>query len=183
MFDKKILTEEFVITHKVSSILPVNNDELLNKYILPFYYSKKRVNDDPFYQGYHYTKIDYHKTIQWIQDYIRDHYNEKYRKCPVATQIAALVQGPGDIIGNHHHIDDWNYEGSPDISALYCVEGGGKSSDIMFEYECGRDKKRRWRIAMETGRLVIFSSSLLHSLTRNKNKDPIVNLSFQFQLI
>ena len=182
MFDKRILTEEFIIYDHLPSILKIDRDLLLQDFLLNFY-AQKRINDDPFYYDYYYTKVNDNKNITWIQDYIRDHYRTEYNKTPVLTQTAALVQAKGDRIGNHHHIDEWNYEGSPDISALYCVEARKKPSDILFEYERGRDRKRRWRIPMETGKVVIFSSSLVHSITKNENKDPIVNLSFQFQLL
>lgn len=182
MLDKKVLTEEFIIHDQIPSILKIDTDLLLQKALLNFH-NKKRVNEDPFYYDYHYTKLDDNKNITWVQDYIRDHYKTEYNKTPILTKSDALIQAEGDTIGNHHHIDDWDYEGSPDISALYCLEAREKPSYIMFEYACGRDRKRRWRMPMKTGQVIIFSSSLLHSLTRNENKDPIINLSFQFQLL
>ena len=53
----------------------------------------------------------------------------------------------------------------------------------MFEYEFGRNKKRRWKQELEEDNLIIFSSYLRHSISKNLNKDPIVALSFQFQLL
>ena len=53
----------------------------------------------------------------------------------------------------------------------------------MFEYEFGRNKKRRWKQELKEDTLIIFSSYLRHSVSKNFNKDPIVALSFQFQLL
>jgi hypothetical protein len=88
-----------------------------------------------------------------------------------------------ESLGSHHHIDDWDYEGSPEISALYCLKERDVPSNVMFEYEFGRNKKRRWKVELKEDTLIIFSSYLRHSVTKNKNKDPIVALSFQFQLL
>ena len=57
----------------------------------------------------------------------------------------------------------------PDISCLYCVAMGEKTTYITFEYQGGRVRHGRWKIP--------------HYLTNNENQDPTINLSFQFQLI
>ena len=95
----------------------------------------------------------------------------------------AIVQRENESIGNHHHIDDWDYNESPDMSALICLELGDISSNVIFEYEAGRSKKRRWSIPLQKNKIILFSSDLTHRITTNMNKDPIINLSFQFQLL
>ena len=150
MFEKNILNEQFLIIDFVPEILKINYNEIIQQVLLK-YYQKERLDDDKVYYGYNYTKYDYHQHIQWIQDYIRDHYKVEH--------------------------------GSPDISALICLEPRDISSEIIFEYEVGRSKKRRWSIPMQKNKIILFSSDITHRLTENKNKDPILNLSFQFQLL
>jgi len=84
-------------------------------------------------------------------------------------------------MGSHHHIDDWNYEDSPDLSLIYCLDQGEKPCEVIFEYEYGRHKKRRYAVTLQKGRFVAFPSYLRHSITQNKNKKPFVGLSLRFQ--
>ena len=114
---------------------------------------------------------------------MRDHYRGEYGPTPILVKRGGLVLMPNENLGSHHHIDDWDYEASPEISVLYCLKEGDKPSTVMFEYEFGRNKKRRWKQELKEDTLIIFSSYLRHSISKNFNKDPIVALSFQFQLL
>ena len=53
----------------------------------------------------------------------------------------------------------------------------------MFEYDNGRDKHRRWKVPLQKDKFIICSSSLNRYITRNTDKDFLVNLSLHFQLI
>ena len=182
MFDKKVLSEQFVITHKISDLLKVDKKNLITNAIRN-YVLEKRLNDEDWYADYNYVKIDDHQHISWIHDYFRDHYRGEYGHTPIIVKRGGLVLMSNESLGSHHHIDDWDYEGSPEISALYCLKERDVPSNVMFEYEFGRNKKRRWKVELKEDTLIIFSSYLRHSVTKNKNKDPIVALSFQFQLL
>tara|TARA_R100001198_G_scaffold82970_1_gene56271 strand:+ start:69 stop:617 length:549 start_codon:yes stop_codon:yes gene_type:complete len=182
MFKKNVLTEQFLITDFIPTLLPIDYDKL-KQHLLIAYYKNKKLGDDEVYYDYNYTKYDYHQHIQWLQDYIRDHYKVEHHKTPILINQGAIVQRENESIGNHHHIDDWDYNESPDMSALICLELGDISSNVIFEYEAGRSKKRRWSIPLQKNKIILFSSDLTHRITTNMNKDPIINLSFQFQLL
>ena len=81
------------------------------------------------------------------------------------------------------HIDEWDLEGSPEISVLWCLEDRDEKSNIIFEYEFGRNKKLRYKVELTKDNLIIFPSYMRHKITKNRNKEPIVALSFQFQLL
>ena len=182
MFNKKVLSEQFVITHKVSDLLKVDKKNLIANAIRN-HVLEKRLDNEDWYADYNYVKIDDHQHLAWIHDYMRDHYRGEYGPTPILVKRGGLVLMPNENLGSHHHIDDWDYEGSPEISVLYCLKEGDKPSTVMFEYEFGRNKKRRWKQELKEDTLIIFSSYLRHSVSKNFNKDPIVALSFQFQLL
>ena len=182
MFEKNILTEQFLITDFIPKILPIDYDKL-KQHLLIAYYKNKKVGNEEIYYDYYYTQYDYHQHIQWLQDYIRDHYKGEHHKTPILVNQGAVIQQKNESIGNHHHIDDWDYNESPDISALICVEPGKEASNVIFEYEAGRSKKRRWTIPLQKNKIILFSSNLTHRITKNINKNPIINISFQFQLL
>ena len=55
--------------------------------------------------------------------------------------------------------------------------------EIVFEYDEGRNKHRRWSVPLVQDQLVLFSSNTPFYITKNENKDFLVNLSLHFQLI
>ena len=58
-----------------------------------------------------------------------------------------------------------------------------KKSEVIFEYDDGRNKHRRWKVSLKQDSFILYSSHLNHSITKNENKDFLVNLSLHFQLI
>ena len=73
MLEKKLLHEEFIITGKIDDVSAVNINMLKN-HILSNWSLKNRVSDNDFKYEHDYCKVPYHQHIQWVQDYIRDHY-------------------------------------------------------------------------------------------------------------
>ena len=182
MFDKQVLSEQFVISHKVSNLLKIDKETII-KNTLTNYVLKKRLCDEDWYSDYHYAKLDDHQHLSWIHDYIRDHYRVEYKSTPIIVKRGGVVLLEKESLGSHHHIDDWNYENSPEISVIYCLKTGEKKSHVIFEYEFGRNKKRRWKEVLEENKIIIFPSYLRHSITGNLNKEATIALSFQFQLL
>ena len=133
-----------------------------------------------------YVKIPYHQHIQWTQDYLRDHYRSEYGKTLIPTpvdSIRGIVQQTGEGVNTHHNVKDWHLEESPEVSCLYTVATGEKKSHVIFEYDDGRNKHRRWKVPLKQDTFLLFSSNLNHYIENNENKDFLVNLSLHFQLL
>ena len=71
VFEKNVLTEQFLIIDFIPAILPIDYDKL-KQHLLIAYYKNKKVGNEEIYYDYHYTQYDHHQHIQWIQDYIKD---------------------------------------------------------------------------------------------------------------
>ena len=97
--------------------------------------------------------------------------------------IRGIVQQTGENVNTHHNVKDWHLGESPEVSCLYTVATGKEKSYVIFEYDDGRNKHRRWKVPLEQDQFILFSSNLNHYITHNKNKDFLVNLSLHFQLI
>jgi len=182
MFNKKVLFEQFVITHKVSNLLKIDKEKLKAN-LIKNYVLGNRLENENWYHDYYYTQVDHHQHVSWIHDYIRDHYRGEYENTPILVKKGGIVLLKNESLGSHHHINDWDYENSPEISVIYCLKTGEKKSHVIFEYEFGRNKKRRWKEVLEENKMIIFPSYLMHSITGNLNKEATIALSFQFQLL
>ena len=185
MLEKLRLTESFIITGKIDGVSAVKTS-LIKNHVLSNFSLANRYKDDQYWYMNEYLKVPYHQHIQWTQDWLRDHFRVEHGKTLIPTpvdSIRGIIQQTGERVNTHNNVKEWHLEDSPEVSCLYCVESGKRNADVIFEYDDGRNKHRRYRVPIKKDRFILFSSHLNHSITKNDNKDFLVNLSLHFQLI
>ena len=185
MLEKHRLSESFFIKGKIDNVSAVNT-RLLKNHILSNFIKKNRYEDSQYWYMSDYLKVPYHQHIQWTQDWLRDHFRLEHNRTLVPTpvdSIRGIIQQTGENVNTHNNVKEWHLEQSPEVSCLYTVGTGDRKSDVIFEYDDGRNKHRRWKVPLEQDSFILFSSHLNHSITKNDNKDFLVNLSLHFQLI
>ena len=185
MMKKHRLTESFFIEGKIDKVSAVNT-RLIKNHILSNFMMANRYEDDQYWYMSEYLKVPYHQHIQWTQDWLRDHFRLEHNRTLVPTpvdSIRGIIQQTGERVNTHHNVKDWHLGDSPEVSCLFTVGTGPKKSDVIFEYDDGRNKHRRWKVPLEQDSFILYSSHLNHSITKNENKDFLVNLSLHFQLI
>lgn len=183
--EKLRLTEKFIITGKIDKVSAVNT-KLIKNHILSNFSLVNRYDDNQYWYMKDYVKIPYHQHIQWVQDYLRDHYRLEHGRTLVPTpidSIRGIVQQTGENVLTHNNVKDWHLAESPEVDCLYTVATGEQKSYVVFEYDDGRNRHRRWKVPLEQDSFILFSSSLNRYITLNENKDFLVNLSLHFQLI
>ena len=185
MLEKRRLTESFVIRGKIDSVSAVNT-RLIKNHILSNFMMANRYEDDQYWYMSEYLKVPYHQHIQWTQDWLRDHFRLEHNRTLVPTpvdSIRGIIQQTGERVNTHHNVKDWHLAESPEVSCLFTVGTGSKISEVIFEYDDGRNKHRRWKVHLEQDTFILYSSHLNYSITKNENKDFLVNLSLHFQLL
>ena len=185
-FEKLILSEQFCLKFKLPNASKVNLDVIEN-FVLSFYKEENRVRDPRYWYRADYHKLNYHQHTHWISDFINEAFKLKYNRKPILTQrhggISAIIQQTGEQINSHNHVDEWDLNHSPDISALFTVSKLTEPVFLVFEYDNGRHKYNRFKVPLEQGYGIIFSSSLNHHITKNNNKDLLINLNMNYELI
>ena len=185
MLEKRRLTESFVIRGKIDSVSAVNT-RLIKNHILSNFMMANRYEDDQYWYMSEYLKVPYHQHIQWTQDWLRDHFRLEHNRTLIPTpvdSIRGIIQQTGERVNTHHNVKDWHLGDSPEVSCLFTVGTGPKKSEVIFEYDDGRNKHRRCKGPLKQDNFILYSSHLNHSITKNENKDFLVNLSLHFQLI
>ena len=183
--EKHRLTESFIITGKIDKVSSVDT-RLIKNHILSNFSLTSRYDDKQYWYMNDYVQVPYHQHIQWTQDWLRDHYRLKHGQTLIPTPIESMrgiVQQTGENVNTHHNVKDTLLEDSPEVDCLYTVATGKKPSYIVFEYEYGRIKHRRWKVPLVQDQFILFSSHLNRYITKNENKDFLINLSLHFQLI
>ena len=182
---KHRLTESFVITGKIDKVSSVDT-RLIKNHILSNFSLTDRYDDKQYWYMRDYVKVPYHQHIQWTQDWLRDHYRLEHGQTLVPTpvdSIRGIVQQTGENVNTHNNVKDTLLEESPEVDCLYTVSSGKKPSYIVFEYDNGRIKHRRWKVPLVKNQFILFSSHLNRYITKNENKDFLINLSLHFQLL
>ena len=185
MLEKHRLSESFFIKGKIDNVSAVNT-RLLQNHILSNFTKKNRYEDSQYWYMSDYLKVPYHQHIQWTQDWLRDHFRLEHNRTLVPTpvdSIRGIIQQTGENINTHNNVKEWHLEQSPEVSCLFTVGTGSKISEVIFEYDDGRNKHRRWKVPLEQDSFILYSSHLNYSITKNENKDFLVNLSLHFQLL
>ena len=183
--EKHRLTESFIITGKIDKVSSVDT-RLIKNHILSNFSLTNMYDDKQYWYMRDYVNVPYHQHIQWTQDWLRDHYRVEHGQTLVPTSvdsIRGIVQQTGENVNTHHNVKDTLLEQSPEVDCLYTVSTGKKPSDIVFEYDDGRSKHRRWKVPLVQDQFILFSSHLNRYITKNENKDFLINLSLHFQLL
>ena len=183
--EKHRLTESFIITGKIDKVSSVDT-RLIKNHILSNFSLDNRYDDKQYWYMNDYVQVPYHQHIQWTQDWLRDHYRLEHGQTLVPTPIESIrgiIQQTGENVNTHHNVKDTILEESPEVDCLYTVSTGKKPSYVVFEYDDGRQKHRRWKVPLVQDQFILFSSHLNHYITKNENKDFLINLSLHFQLL
>lgn len=182
MFSKKSLTEQCIYTDYLPKILPLNYEKIALNVTENYFYKNVQNNSEFSYLNKYYH-LDDDVQIQWISEYIVDHYRLEYKKDMVLLNRSGIALLPGEQINYHHHIDDYNLSKSPDLSCIINLKQENNPCYIDFQYEGGRDRHHMHRVKLEKGKITLFNSELRHSFTKNVNTEPVLNLSLTFQII
>ena len=183
--EKHRLTESFIITGKIDKVSSVDT-RLIKNHILSNFSLTSRYDDEQYWYMKDYVEVPYHQHIQWTQDYLRDHYRLEHGQTLIPTPIESIrgiVQQTGENVNTHNNLKDTLLEESPEVDCLYTVSTGKEPSYVVFEYDDGRQKHRRWKVPLVQDQFILFSSHLNRYITKNENKDFLINLSLHFQLI
>ena len=185
MMKKHTLSESFIIQGKLDKVSKVDIQSIKN-HILTNFNQSNRYDDNQYWYMADYVKIPYHQHIHWFTDWLRDHFylihGKTLSNTPVDS-IRGIVQQKNENVLTHNNVKDWHLEESPELDCLYTVSTGEKQSYVVFEYDDGRNKHRRWKVPLVQDGFILFSSHLNRYITKNENEDFLVNLSLHFQLI
>ena len=182
MFNKKTLVDQSIYTTITPKVLAVNFDKL-NINILENYYYKNKLNPNQYSYLKDYYRLEFDQQIRWLSDFVCDHFAMQYDCKLVPIGHAGIVVEKNQSINSHHHMDDYDIENTPDVSAIVVCKTGKEKSYVEFEYEHGRKRHHKYLVELEPKKVIVFNSELRHSFLTNINHEPILNISFKFKLI
>ena len=81
------------------------------------------------------------------------------------------ITAPGESTGWHDHKE------RSELSGVYYLHVPNNSGDIHFRKNID-DKNFEWKMKSQTGKLILFDSSIKHSVPENKSKENRISIAF-----
>ena len=115
-------------------------------------------------------KLQFCKTYDKLNTYIRDHIGLKYGINLVNKSTWGNIYKPNETTIPLLNIDPVDLRNSPDFTMLYGVKV--KDCNVRIHYEDNRRKGRSWDIKLKNNMFIMFPSTNMYYITNNQ-KDSL----------
>jgi hypothetical protein len=165
---KKVLTEVDLYTGEIAMPkgFEINRDKIKND-ILKSFVTLDRINNNPRTYSYKNYKVPFSPPIQWMQDYMRDHWKVEYGPTLVQKEIHAKVLHPKEQSVLMHSLEPVDLRNSPDYTFIYVVDVEPNSCECIVEYDDNRRKNRTWHLPLINNNFIMFPATQRYMITEN----------------
>ena len=160
----------------------IDRDQIRND-IIESYVKLNKVSDNP--QNYKFTDytFSFSKPLQWLQDYMRDHFKIDHRHTLITKDIHANVMHPNEKSWIRHQVDPVDLRNSADYTFIYGVDIKKGSSECIIEYDDNRRKNRTWHIPIENNKFIMFPATNRYSFSPNSSDGLNIILTITYEYI
>jgi|TARA_R100001143_G_scaffold50657_1_gene45643 hypothetical protein len=176
---KKVLSEIDLYIDTVK-IVKIDRKKIKNDIVNSFAFDKRlsKNNKDYSYQDF---EVPQSKTLEWLRDYIRDHFNSDYYKTLIIKKEWGNIYNPYESSVTRHQVEPLLLKTSPDYTCLYGVEVAKDSCELVIEYDDNRRKNRTWHIPLQDNQFIIFPSTQRYFISQNKSKQMNIFLTMTYE--
>ena len=181
---KVVLSEIDLYTGEVA--MPKGFDIDLDKIrndIIESYVQQKRINNNPKAYAFDDYVVPFSQPLQWMQDYIRDHWRVEYNRTLVTKTMHGNVIHPKEKSWTRHQVDPVDLRNSPDYTLIYGVDIKKGSSECIIEYDDNRRKNRTWHIPIENNKFIMFPATNRYSFSPNTSNSLNIILTINYEYI
>ena len=180
----KVLTEVDLYSGEIEMPkgFEIDRDQIRND-ILESFVKKKRINDNPNQYSFDDYVVDYSKPLQWMQDYVRDHWKAEYGYTLVFKNMHSNVMYPKEKSWVRCQADPVDLRNSPDYTLIYGVDVQEGSCECIIEYDDNRRKNRTWHIPIKNNKFIMFPSTQKYSFSPNTSKGLNMLLTINYEYL
>jgi hypothetical protein len=165
-----------------------NIDNLkLKANILRNYEGRNFMEDSPEDIRYEDIRLDLFpevkKLMRTLMDKFEEQYGLKIKPVPTSDQnevVWAVVHQHNESTNWHDHATHTNYNKGAKVSAVYYVDVPHNSGDIVFKVHENPFVTKMYLEKAETGKFIMFDSTLLHCVTKNLSNYNRIIISMNF---
>ena len=158
------------------------NRKKIKNIILDSYVNKKRISNNKLDYSFNDYKVEYCQELQWLIDYIKDHFQVEHRSSLIPEINFGTVLIPNEKSYIKNNVDPVDLRNSPDYTCVYGVDING-DCDLVIEYDDNRRAGRTWHIPLENNKYYIFPSTQRYFFTANKSDKFNVILTSTYEYI
>ena len=165
---KKVLTEVDLYYGEVAMPkgFEIDRDQIRND-IIESFIKQKRINTNPQAYAFDDYVVNFSQPLQWMQDYIRDHWKLEYDYTLVPKNIHGNVMHPKEKSWTRHQVEPVDLLNSPDYTLIYGVDVKEDSSECIIEYDDNRRKNRTWHLPLINNNFIMFPATQRYMITEN----------------
>ena len=180
---KKVLTEVDLYTGKIAMPkgFEIDRNKIKND-ILKSFVIEDRINNNPKTYSYKNYKVPFSQPLQWMQDYMRDHWKVEYGFTLVPKDMHGKILHPKEKSVLMHSVDPVDLRNSPDYTFIYAVDVEPNSCECIIEYDDNRRKNRTWHLPIKNNDFIMFPATQRYMITENtSNKlNTIVVINYEY---
>ena len=180
---KKVLTEVDLYTGEIAMPKGFEIDRNKIKHdILKSFVIEDRINNNPKTYSYKNYKVPFSQPLQWMQDYMRDHWKVEYGFTLVPKDMHGKILHPKEKSVLMHSVDPVDLRNSPDYTFIYAVDVEPNSCECIIEYDDNRRKNRTWHLPIKNNNFIMFPATQRYMITENtSNKlNTIVVINYEY---
>ena len=178
---KKVLSEIDLYIDTVH-VIKIDRKKIKNDIITNFV-SEKRLSKNKKDYSYHDFEVPFSKPLQWLKDYIGDHFRGDYAKTLILKKEWGNVYNQYESSCTRHQVDPIYLKDSPDYTCLYGIDVAKDSCELVIEYDHNRRKNRTWHIPLQDNQFIIFPSTQRYFISQNKSTLMNVFLTMTYEYI
>ena len=181
---KKVLSEIDIYTGSIDCPKNFEIDrKTIKNAILRNYISSNTLSKNSKDLSYRDFKVDFLQPLQWLQDYIRDHFRSDYKRTLISKKIWGTVLQPNEQSYSRATVDPMDLKNAPDYTFIYGVDVSEKSCECVIHYDNNRRVNRTWHIPIKNNHFIIFPSTQKFFITKNTSKQVITLLIITYEYI
>ena len=176
---KKVLSEIDLYMDTVH-VIKIDRNKIKND-IFNSFALNKRLSENKKDYSYKDFKVPFSKPLQWLQDYIRDHFKVDYYRTLIPKKEWGNIYGPDESSFTRHQVDPLSLNTSPDYTLLYGLDVAKDSCELVIEYDDNRRKNKTWNVPLKNNQFIIFPSTQRYSISKNRSKQMNVFLTMTYE--
>ena len=180
---KKVLTEVDLYTGEIQMPkgFDIDRDKIRND-IIESYVNKNRINNNPQAYAFDDYVVPFSQPLQWMQDYVRDHWRVEYGKTLVTKTMHGNVMHPKEKSWTRGQVDPVDLRNSPDYTLIYGIDVKEGSSECIIEYDDNRRKNRTWHLPIKNNHFIMFPATNKYCITENTSKklNTILTIGYEY---
>jgi len=181
---KKVLTEVDLYHGEIDMPkgFEIDRDQIRND-IIESYVKQNKINNNPQAYAFDDYVVPFSQPLQWMQDYVRDHWGVEYGKTLVTKTMHGNVMHPKEKSWTRNQVEPVDLRNSPDYTLIYGVDVKEGSSECIIEYDDNRRKNRTWHIPIKDNHFIMFPATNKYSFSPNVSNGLNIILTINYEYI